>query len=300
MKDYLYLRACQGRAALSENDLASLHRDGLGKEGESYVQTVVASLDDLNACTLFDVWLHCYDTTQIDTLIVLPNRIYLINVKNYQMILHSEDEFSQEISQKISHQLDYSRRILEKILRHLGVKIPIETVVMFTNTNQLDPIPEPHPDTVVLSHEMTFWFRKIMRQEEGWRSMRRLKEVISGILTFECEPIVSDQKPALTHEEVRIQLECGLRCIKCRAVNQMVDETQRMITCSCGHRASKEEVVLASIDEYLALRKTTCFTRLQVEEFLVDVNKSTLKRLLRKHFYLVGKGRASYYKITTE
>lgn len=298
MQSYHYLQAYEGRGQLSSNDTDELRRIQLGLKGETLVRSIIEPLRPNDLCVLFDVWLDCFGTTQLDALILAPKQIYLINVKNYQFELKTGEEFSHKVTRSIHNQLLKSKDILQNILDDLGIEIPIETVVMFANDYQKDWIVELKPCQVVLFHEIAFWFRKLISRHGGWQSIRQMEELRDSILAYQCEPVKPRWLEGLSHDTICQQLELGLRCTHCRAVNQMIAETQRTITCRCGYKTSRHKVVLATIDEYLALRMTKRFTRRQVEDFVVDVSTNTLIRILNKHFKAINYTSARYYEKT--
>lgn len=289
---YEFLDAYQGRGELPTD----WHRIRLGIEGESYVRSIIEPLVPRNVLVIFDCWLEHFGSTQIDVLIVFPDKVYLINVKNYQFELQASDDFSKKMSRQIINQLNNSRSKLRDILiESNGSALPIETVLMFANEKQMAPLPEPKADETVLHHEISFWFNKLLAEHEPWHSINKMKQMREGILSYQCEPKDSRWFKGMTHEEICQKLKLGLRCPSCRAVGKMVKCNQRMYACGCGNRIESREAILTGIDDYLALRVTNRFTRKEIQEFMTIPQSRNMSRLLKKHFKLIDKNKYSYY-----
>ena len=293
---YHYLRAYEGRGELSVEEEQNLRRIQLGVDGEKFVSSILSQSVPEGVCVMFDCWLDYLGITQIDALIIFPDLVYLINVKNYQFELRSGDEFSEKASRKNIRQLDKSRDKLKDILEdELNWHVPIKTVLMFASSKQLAPLPEPCADETVLSHEIAFWFRKLIRKHPAFQSYSRMQQIKEGILAHEGKPVDSRWLKGMTHEKICNNLKLGIRCPNCRLVNKMNRMNQMTSQCQCGFIVNNRLAILAAIDEYLALRVTNRFTRREVEEFVQIATRRNLIKILKTHFKLVQNGRYSYY-----
>ena len=124
--------------SFTDRDLKKLVKDEKGYEGECYFDHLIANSPASTSLILDDLLLEWRNNTfQIDSLLISPYKIYLIDVKNIEGEFYIEGNqwfflSGLEVKNPLI-QLQRSDSLLRPMHQSLTVNLPIEAIVIFVN-----------------------------------------------------------------------------------------------------------------------------------------------------------------------
>lgn len=277
------------RLVLPENHITSSEK---GYEGELRSDKWLENLTD-NWLVLHGLLLENHGSRfQIDTLIIAHEKIYILDVKNYEGDYYLEDDkwFTKTNSNLKNplHQLIRCETLLRKLLLELGYNYPIESYLIFNN-------PEFHLYTTTFNPSIVFptqlnRFLKILNTHPLKLNSKHLK-LANQLASLHIVESPYTRLPPYTFE----QIKKGLLCPDCRTV--FLEVCNGIFICGhCGCRESVDAAVMRNVKEYRMLFPDRKITTKDIFEWCGYVlSKKTIRRVLLQHFSIIGHSVSSHY-----
>ncbi|PAE36399.1 nuclease-related domain-containing protein [Bacillus sp. 7884-1] len=287
--EILILRLLFERLVLPDNNITSSEK---GYEGELRSDKWLENLTD-NWLVLHGLLLENHGSRfQIDTLIIAHEKIYILDVKNYEGDYYLEDDkwFTKTNSNLKNplHQLIRCETLLRKLLLELGYNYPIESYLIFNN-------PEFHLYTTTFNPSIVFpaqlnRFLKILNTHPLKLNSKHLK-LANQLASLHIVESPYTRLPPYTFE----QIKKGLLCPDCRTV--FLEVCNGIFICGhCGCRESVDAAVMRNVKEYRMLFPDRKITTKHIFEWCGYVlSKKTIRRILLKHYRLIGHSVSSHY-----
>ncbi|MFD2705895.1 nuclease-related domain-containing protein [Salibacterium lacus] len=291
-RELLILRSLAPRINLPANHRQKLINMEKGLEGENYFDEKLKKLPE-EAVVLCDLLFEINNTHfQIDTLLLLPDVVYLFEVKHYEGdYVIKNDTWYNAAGYEIKNpllQLKRNQSLLRQLFQKYRISLPVKAHLVFTNKNfylyQVSydlPILFPFQIDGFLSQ----WFKEFPpHSQEAFLSAEKLK-------TFHIETSPFFQSPFYTFQE----LKKGIRCPSCSSFLQLSKQT--LVCSACGKKESLEKGVVRNIGEWKLLFPEVPLTSSGVHEWCgLNIDKRRIRRVLHKHHTRVGFGRHSSYR----
>lgn len=289
--ELIILRILNYRIDLSIKEKLQLSNKAKGYEGEVKFDTLIHSL---NTLVINDFLLEVGDTIfQIDTLIIFFERIYLIDVKNFEGEYCYESSMFKTItgSEKKDPMLQLNRchSALRQLLQKYGYNFTIESFLVFINPEFTLFQPTQNPQ-IILPTQVNSFIKKLNRMTSKLNDRHdKLADLLVSLHKTE-NPYV--RLPAYNYE----MLEKGMTCGSCHSFDVSVSRTK--VTCgNCGYKERVEAAVLRQVDELRILFPDIKITTSLVYEWCkVIASTKTIRRILKKNFKAIGNTKESYYE----
>ncbi len=291
-----YLETLSERTKLTKVECKELMACQSGFQGEVTFDKVTWPLfkpdfviDDLNLS-------YGDSRVQIDKLLQVGERLYLINVKNYsgnyQFKSGSWYHNNVILAHSIFTQIDRAHDILAKILSDSHINLQIVKVIVFMNANTKLDVQDP-TDILTMSFGSFFdWMQRNIKEAEflPMPNERPWQQTLQKFL-------VLPYKNKADFSMVRgRKLKVGIRCPNCGKFEwQVLRFSLRCKNRKCRFGESKEQAYVRTICEYGTLFFTQDLRFRNVRNFFGDVvNESYLRYILGKHFKPGGKKARQY------
>jgi hypothetical protein len=259
-----------------------------GYEGEIIVDRHLNIL--ANSYTLLkDVTLRASGQRfQMDNLILTPNRIYIIEVKNFSKAIHFDTDLNQFSSGAPNQITGYNHPITQVKAQQLKLKnwlfehnqqiIPIHYFVAIAEPNTLINVTGDAEaiSNTVLHGEQIPW--KIMEYEEQHNTNQPIPHqkighsILNNIEEFDMDVLKK-------HEIRGEELLPGVRCVQCEQL--MMKRVHQTWVCSSCQNQDKT-AGLHSLYDYFLLVKPW-ITNKELKQFLGINSRHTVKRILKEH-----------------
>ncbi|MEH7009622.1 nuclease-related domain-containing protein [Neobacillus niacini] len=230
---------------------------------------------------------------QIDTLIIAHEKIYILDVKNYEGDYYLEgDKWYTKTNPNLKnplHQLIRCETLLRKLLLELGYNYPIESYLIFNNPEFHLYLTTFNPP-IVFPAQLNRFLKKLNSRLIKLNSKHhKLAQQLASLHIVE-SPF--SRLPPYTFE----QLIMGILCPDCRRFFQEVCKDIFI----CGHCGCKEGVdaaVLRNVKEYRMLFPDRKITTKDIYEWCgCMLSKKVIRRILLKNFKLKGFGPSSNFE----
>ena len=293
--EYQWLHILCARGSGDDKDVQNLKRLAAGYAGECEFDDWLSSYGRPHWRIFKDIWIDAGGTTQIDTLLVTGEGVYVFDVKNYSGALEYVDGkwFSggKRLNKDIFIQL---KRSMEKVnLMHYRMGRPggLHSSIVFINEHNDVKIVDEVDVEVMMRNDIKRKIHKIA-DEENWNGSLDIEQVARGVETF---IIPCPYKPRELEDAEFERLRGGICCVKCSGFD--VEVLRYHVQCGCGHVESKEKAVLRTVCEYGVLRHDRELKLEEVYQFLGGViSKKHLSKVLRRYFKLISTGRHAKYE----
>ena len=293
--EYQWLHILCARGSGDDKDVQNLKRLAAGYAGECEFDDWLSSYGRPHWRIFKDIWIDAGGTTQIDTLLVTGEGVYVFDVKNYSGALEYVDGkwFSggKRLNKDIFIQL---KRSMEKVnLMHYRMGRPggLHSSIVFINEHNDVKIVDEVDVEVIMRNDIKRKIHKIA-DEENWNGSLDIEQVARGVETF---IIPCPYKPRELEDAEFERLRGGICCVKCSGFD--VEVLRYHVQCGCGHVESKEKAVLRTVCEYGVLRHDRELKLEEVYQFLGGViSKKHLSKVLRRYFKLISTGRHAKYE----
>jgi hypothetical protein len=229
---------------------------------------------------------------QIDTTIIVQDNIHLFEVKNYEADYDYNNGNFESHSNEIRNPLDQLKRcssLFRQLLQKMGYKIPIEGQVIFINPEfTLYQAPKNQP--YILSTQLNRFMNNLIPTPSRINS--RHEKLAAQLVSL--HQIESPYGRLRKYEYE--QLLKGILCPFCYSL--MVNLGEKNLACPhCGMHETVESAVLRSVEELKLLFPGMKITTNIVYEWCKVINsRKTIKRILDKHYNLMGHNRWSYFE----
>jgi hypothetical protein len=292
--ELIILRELKARMVFSESEELTFFTVTKGYEGELK--------SDVWLKGLAEDWLILNDLLfeyrgslfQIDTLIIAYEKMFLLDVKNFEGD-HSikEDKWytsSGKPEKNPLHQLERCETLLKQLINELGYKIPVESYLIFINPEFHLYQTTNHP-AIIFPSQLTRFLKKLNTKpvELNKRHHQLAQQLVD--LNIEESPYTRILK--YNYE----QLKKGITCANCKTL--FLDNT--LICKKCGFVEDVDAAVLRSVKEFTLLFPERKITTNEIYEWCGGiVSKKTIRRILIKNLKLMKHGRSTYYLFVTD
>ncbi|MEH7252637.1 nuclease-related domain-containing protein [Neobacillus niacini] len=231
---------------------------------------------------------------QIDTLIISQSEIHLLDIKNFEFdcYLESENLYSVTTDHEYKNPIDQLKRaktLLRQLFRILKLNYLIEAFVIFINPEfTLYQAPKDLP--IILPTQVNRFLLNInntsSKLNEGHKNLA--ETLISLHQTKNPYTIL----PKYTYE----QQQKGFYCKICNSF--LVSIKKYDLVCSkCGVHEKIEQAILRNVKEFVLLFPDRKITTQNIYEWCkADLNKRTIRRVLKKNYTSFGNTRETYYE----
>jgi Nuclease-related domain len=277
------------RIKLTEDDQKHYWTIKKGYEGEVRSDIWLQGLTD-SRLVLHDLLLEYNQSIfQIDTLIITYEKIYLLDVKNFEgdYVVKDEKWYNPAgvLQKNPLHQLERCETLLNKLLLELGYQYTIESYLIFNNPEFHLYIPTIH-SSIIFPTQLNRFLKKLNSKPVPLgKKYYQLAKQLESLHKIESP---YPRLPPYTFEKIKK----GITCYNCKAF--LTDET--LICKKCGCVEETEAAVLRSIKEYTLLFPERKITTESIHVWCdIIKSKKTIRRILGKNFELVRHSRSSYY-----
>lgn len=280
--DQQYLETLSKRTSLNIREQKQLQSCQKGFEGECRTDEVTVQVTKGLFLCLDDVNLVFDDQRiQIDKLLQIGNRLYLIDIKNYHghYTFHDRTWYcnGKPLTHSIFGQIDRAHDILARIFAENHVNIEIIKVLVFTDYEVVLDIQEETGVVVKYLWDFCGWLQKLCT-ESGQRGSIPWKECLESYTVTPYRPVTDFSS------EVTRKLTPGIICPNC--IGFEWQQHRYYLCCQhCGYCEPKETAYVRTICEYgtLFFKKTLKIGELM--KFLgQNYSRSYLERVLLRHF----------------
>lgn len=273
-----------------------LHYNNLkkGYEGEQKFHDILDKNLSSDYLIINDLRLKNNQTEfQIDTLLIGNNKIYPLEVKNYEgdFYIRKESWYSISSGNEIRnplHQLKRSELLLQNILQQTRFNFLIESYIIFINSEfylyraALDlPIIFPPQINRFIKELNSISFKQTAQHK--------------GLATYLADQHISrssyEQLPEYNYDS----LKKGIICASCSLFLEPYNY-KNFVCNRCGYEEDIQSAIKRSVIEYATLFPNRKITTNAIYEWCHTIkSKKTIRRILKKHLTPVGNGRRTYY-----
>lgn len=233
---------------------------------------------------------------QIDSLLISANKIYLIEVKNYEGDYSIEGDRWHSVSgSEIKNpllQLKRSESLLRRMINDLKFSTSIEAYLLFVN-NEFFLYQAPINMQIIFPTQLNRFFSKLKMNSSKLKE--RHTKLAEQLLSLDINEHQHVRRPSYAFEEI----EKGIICGQCDSFDLSL--VGRSIVCEqCGNDECVDNAVLRSIEEFKLLFPDRKLTTNDIFEWCKVVrSKKTIRRVLSNNFEYIKQGNFSYYKSTS-
>jgi len=292
--EILVLQSLNLRYELDLNEKQYLVHLQKGWEGEKIFDSFTENL--LEDCYIInDLLLQINNTTfQMDATIISSEGIHLFEIKNYEGDYYYQNDRMYTMKNKeISNPLNQIRRnetLFQQLLqKHGWENKTITSSVVFIN-----------PEFTLYQAPLSLPFifptqvqRYLKRMDYHSSKLNKLQKQLTGKLaSLHIDKSPFSKLPLYEYKE----LQKGIFCKACNSFK--VAEAGMNVVCEeCGHKETVETVVLRNVDELkLLFPQAKITTPLLYDWCRIIHSKKRIRRILEKHYKLVGFNRWSYFE----
>ncbi|WP_423799277.1 nuclease-related domain-containing protein [Neobacillus sp. SAB-20_R2A] len=300
-EELLILGLLNARMTLSDDDKKHYLRLKKGYEGEIMFDKLTEQLR-CESIILNDLLFTVHNQTfQIDSLIIVPEQIYLYEVKNYEgnyfYELGPESEPESDRLYKLPkteytnplYQLIRSESLLRQLLQSLGVNLPIEAKVIFINpkfTLYQAPLTKPF----IFPTQVSSYLEKLDKSPLKLTDYH--KRLADKLVSLHIKKSPYTQLPSYRYD----QLRKGHTCKICNSFSISV-EGKNCICLDCGNEELVTDAVLRCVSEIKLLFPGMKITTNVVYEWCGVVEcKKRIRRILNKHFKAIGVSSNTFFE----
>lgn len=289
--ELVILRILNYRTVLSEKEKLQLSNKEKGYAGELKFDSLVRDLDTL---VINDLLLDVGDTVfQIDTLIIYTERIYLIDVKNFEGEYCYDNGIFKTItgSEKKDPMLQLNRchSALRQLLQKYRYKLPVEASLVFINPEFTLFQPSQNPQ-ITLPSQVNSFIKKLYKTPAKLSDKHhKLADTLVSLHRTE-NPYL--RLPKYHYDS----MEKGMTCGSCHSFNVSVSIT-KITYMECGFEERVESAVLRNVEELKILFPDIKITTNLVFEWCkVITPKKKIRRILSKKYTIKGHGKYTYFE----
>ncbi|WP_407272269.1 nuclease-related domain-containing protein [Radiobacillus sp. PE A8.2] len=286
------LRFLVKRMELSEKEVNYYRNLEQGYKGECIFDRWLDKLPD-HFIVLNDLLLEQNNTLfQLDSLLIIGNKLYLFEVKNFQGDFVIEDErwytrAGNEIKDPLI-QLHRSESLLRQLLQSLRLNFSIESYLIFI---------QPHFYLYKLRPDLPIVFSTQLQNFFDALSTNRLQskseqyKIIKYLLANHIEESPYTRLPNYYYHQMRK----GIICPECNAI--LLSCAKSFLLCKyCDFTEKVDDGVLRNVQEYKTLFVKQKVTVQSMFDWCDEVvTKRALRRVLVNNFTRSGEGRDAYY-----
>ena len=291
--ELLMLKFLNSRICLSPTEKQHYFTLKKGYEGEVLFDSLTETLQC--ECLILNDLLLKHNNThfQIDSIIIMPTKIYVFEVKNFEGDYNYESDRlyklpNTEVTNPLN-QLNRCELLLRQLLQTLGFNIPIHASVVFINPEfTLYQLPLNKP--FILPTQVNSYLKKL-NKNASTLNKKHIK-LADTLISHHIEDSPFKQLPSYEYE----QLQKGITCGSCTSISVSI-EGKLCVCRECGNEEAVEAGVLRSVKEFKLLFPERKITTNAIHEWCKIVNsKKRIQRILNKNFTLLGVHQWAYYE----
>ncbi|MCM3566472.1 nuclease-related domain-containing protein [Neobacillus mesonae] len=287
-------RYLNNRLELTEKDKKRLYYLEKGYAGEVLFDQITAQLQN-GVYILNDLCLEFNNSVfQIDTTIIAQDRIFPIEVKNYEGDFFydlKEKEFYTLAKDEIKNPLDQLKRtktLFNPFLKKFGFNIPLDGYVTFVNpefTLYQAPLNEP----IVLPTQLKKFINKLNQLPSKLNDHH--KQLAELLISMHQNNPRYKMLPSYDYHKTKK----GITCCLCHSF--VISVNDKYIICNCGCQEDIESAILRTVKELRLLFPDLKITTNIVYEWCKVINsKKVIRRVLKKYFEAIGERHFRYYR----
>ncbi len=268
-----------------------------GFAGERWVLDTFSEFGQKHWKILQNVWLDYQGVFECDFLVLTTVGMYTFEIKNYSGKFSFQNSTCLLNGKKISHnpiyQAQKAKVLIESLLQEKFPRMSVQGILLFIGEHHTVEIADRVDDLqILMRNELRNYIWAMERTERNLQgtgfdidACAAWLEPFRTINPFGPEPIDLKTKE---------QLRRGICCSNCGRFD--VDTKKSFVTCGCGMHEPKENAIVRTICEYGVIHFVQELKTADLFAFFNgQVSKSTLLKLLNKHFTKIGEHKASQY-----
>ncbi|WP_164214627.1 nuclease-related domain-containing protein [Virgibacillus sp. YIM 98842] len=292
-KELMILELLDKRTDLTSKEKQYYFSLKKGYEGEKLFDTFTEKLQ-CDCLILNDLLFEVSNTTfQIDSLIMMPENIYLYEVKNLEgdYYYQSDRLFKKPKREIVNPLIQVSRfeTLLRQLIHSLGFNPQINASVVFINP-EFTLYQAPMDKPFILPTQINRYLGNFDKKPSKLTAKhKKLAEQLVALHQIESP---YSKLPPYSYD----QLQKGITCSECQNFAVKVDK--RKCRCHvCGYSESVTNAVLRAIKEFQVLFPNNRITTNIIYDWCHIVEtKYPIRRILADNFNVAGKNQWTYYE----
>lgn len=283
------------RTKLLENERKHLYTIQKGYEGEVLFDSMASSIQ-ADCLILNDLLLpQNKNTFQIDSLIIIPEKIFLIEVKNFEGdYFYEHDRLYTRIppQSEVTNpliQLNRSESLFRQLMQKLGYNMSIQSIVVFVNP-EFTLYQAPINKTFLYPGQINRFLQSF--HSTSSRLGNTQKTLANQLKSLHIQDSPFYLPPSYQFEELRK----GISCSNCGAFGA----STKGAYCFCVVCEKKEAIenrILRSVNEFTILFPGMKITTSRVYDWSNgEFGKRVIRRVLQKYLGAKGGRKWSYYE----
>ncbi|MEH7305714.1 NERD domain-containing protein [Neobacillus drentensis] len=280
------LRSLNNRMILAEKDKKRYYTLEKGYEGELMFDALTEKLQS-HSLILNDLRLESNKSKfQLDSSIVFQAKINLFEVKNYEGDYYYENGkfytlFKKEIQNPL-HQLEREETLLREVLHNIGIKIPIESYVVFINPAFFlyqAPLNKP----IIYSNQLPLFMKNLNMQPSNLNTWHM--KLAEKLVSLHQTELPYDRLPPYEYGRLRK----GTTCKRCNSFSVSV-KGYKIVCGTCGCEEEVASAVIRGVEEINLLFPNIKITTNLVHEWCkIFESKKAIRRVLKQNYCFVGR-----------
>lgn len=286
------MTALDSRGDLAENEKQQLLSLVKGFDGELQFDAWLSKLEAENI-VLNDLLFEVNGSTfQIDSSIIMHDRIYIFEVKNYEGEFYFEGDKLKTLAgteyKNPIIQLKRTESLLRQLLNNHGFNLHVEAYVIFINP-EFTLFNAPADQPLLLPSQLNRFFKKINKISSKLNNRHKL--LADKLLSLHLHSSPYSRQ----HEYDYSKLKKGIKCPSCQAI--MEDYQWPNISCRiCSTTEHIEAAIMRNIAEYKLLFPERKITANDIYDWCgFVVPKRFIQKILKRNYKIMGFGQWSYY-----
>lgn len=289
------LKYLDSRMTLSSTDHKQLYALKKGYEGELMFEKVWLKQLQGECLIINDLLLEYNGTVfQIDSLLIIPKKIYLFDVKNFEGDYYIDNNIwrkkidGKEIKDPLL-QLNRCESLFRRLLQELKYNFVIESCLIFINP-QFMLYSAPLDIPAIFPAQLNYFIRNLpIGPTKLNMTHHRLAEELLSLQ-------LDDSKYMRLPDYQYNQLMKGIPCHVCNGFMSASSVRNQLICYQCGRVESIDSAVMRSVEELKLLFHDRKITTRGIYEWCGEViSKKSIWRILSDNFQVINQGKHSYF-----
>lgn len=293
-KELLVLQSLHPRMNLSLEEKQHFENLEKGYQGEIAFYHQLKEYPFKHQLILYDLLLISNKTEfQVDSLLVRKNKIYLLEIKNFEgdFYIQQDKWYVASNGKEIRNpllQLKRSEFLLQHLLQQWGYNVSIEPYIIFINpefTLYQAPLHQPF----IFRSQLNRFFKKL--QASDLATTQKEKALTAKLVANHREHSSNERLPQYEYE----QLEKGMVCSCCSGMLTYLN--YKMTLCKkCGRQENLEAALMRNVREFHLLFPERKITLNAIYDWCKIISsKKTVRRILKNNLTLIPRKKYSYY-----
>ncbi|MHA6251700.1 nuclease-related domain-containing protein [Oceanobacillus sp. CAU 1775] len=265
-----------------------------GYAGETVFDTFLEKLSHEHL-VLNDLLFEVNSTTfQIDTLIITQDKLHIFEVKNFEgdYIYESSTDklFRRPRFEVINplHQLNRTESLLQQLLRTQGIKLQINSYVVFINPSFVlyqAPIEKP----IIFRNQLDRFIENL--NSAPGKIMQHHKRIADRLVGLHVSESIYTRVPEYSFEELRK----GIPCLECDSFSGVVGRMYYVCK-ECSFSEPVDAAVLRCVEEFKVLFPESKVTTRNIYEWCAVLRERRIREILLRNFLKKDNNRMTYFE----